>query len=249
MAQEATILPPLLGSPYLSNLRVFKLGFSDTADQISYSTMISPFGECNVQQVIELLEKCPRLEDLYLNTTLSGIDRLFALPSLGNLRVLQYYYGSEYDARNAGSGIYPLTALANNASLGRLTTLRLHAGRETTIDVDEVDAVLRSPHLPSLTHLQVHTLTSGDEGSRRIIDSGVLRRLKTLDIGYGNMTDEGARLLAACPDLKHLEVLDVSHNLLTEQGIAALRATGVRVVADDQHSADDEYDRYEVDME
>src|SRR5262249_34481367 len=144
------------------------------------------------------------------------------------------------------SDAYPLTTLANNPSLQRLTTLRLHPGRDTTIDLAEMDAVLRSPHLPSLTHLQVHMTTFGDEGCRTIIQSGILGRLKTLDIGYGNMTDDGARLLAACADLKNLELLDVSRNALTAGGIAALQATGIRVVADNQHAPDEEDYLYEV---
>src|SRR5207249_4356169 len=123
---------------------------------------------------------------------------------------------------------YPLTALANNASLQRLTTLRLHPGREVTIDLEEMTAVLLSPHLPSLTHLQVHMTTFGAAGCLAVIRSGALRRLKILDIGYGNMTDEGARLLADCPDLKNLERLDVSRNALTAQGIAAFQATGIQ---------------------
>src|SRR5207302_2226902 len=118
--QEATILPPLLESPYLTNLRVFKLGFSDSGEGMGHSTMVAPFLDCDAHQVIELLQKCPRLEELYLNTSLPGIDDLFALPALGNLRVLQYYYGF-----GEGSSAYPLEPLASNASLRRLTTLRL----------------------------------------------------------------------------------------------------------------------------
>jgi hypothetical protein len=85
-----------------------------------------------------------------------------------------------------------------------------------------------------LTHLQVRITTFGDEGCRTFIDSGALRRLEVLDLGYGNMTDEGARLLAACPDLKHLSALDVTRNALTASGIAALRDTRIQVVADNQ---------------
>jgi uncharacterized protein (TIGR02996 family) len=235
---SANIVPPLLESPYLTNLRVFKMGFSDTPDRIAYSTCIILFQGCTTDQVLELLAKCPRLEELYLNTGLHGIDRLFASRKLGNLRVLQYYY----------SGGYPLTTLAKNASLKQLTTLRLHAGRDTTIELNEMAAVLTSRHLPALTHLQVHMTTFGDEGARRIIKSGALRRLKHLDIGYGNLTDEGARLLAACPDLKHLDVLDVTRNTLTDDGISALRATGINVVADNQHTVDEDF-LFEVDWE
>ena len=244
-----TILPPLLGSPHLTNLRVFKLGFSDNGDRIGHSTMVAPFETCIAQQVIELLQKCPRLEELYLNTSLPGIEDLFGQSLLGNLRVLQYYYGmGGYDSHNQ-AGAYPLTVLANNASLQQLTTLRLHPGRDATIDLEEMDAVLRSPHLPRLTHLQVHMTTFGDEGCRSIIQSGILRRLKVLDIGHGNMTDAGARLLAGCADLKDLDLLDVSRNALTQQGIAALQATGVRVVADNQHDAEETEYLYEVDFE
>jgi uncharacterized protein (TIGR02996 family) len=245
---EATIMPPLIESQYLANLRVFKLGYSDTAEPLSHSTMVRPFENCNAEQIIELLRNCPRLEELYLNTSLAGIEGLFALPSLDKLRVLQYYYGNDYMGDNP-QGAYPLTALANNGSLQRLATLRLHPGREATIDLDEIDAVLRSPNLPSLSHLQVHMTTYGDEGCRAIGESGVLRRLKVLDIGYGNMTDEGARLLAANADLKHLELLDVSRNALTARGTSILRGTGVNVVGDNQHDVGEEDYLYEVDLE
>ena len=62
------------------------------------------------------------------------------------------------------------------------------------------------------------------------------------------MTDAGARLLAASADAKRLEVLNLSRNALTGAGVAALKKAGVRVVADGQHPADEEY-LYEVDRE
>lgn len=244
---ETNVIPLLLASPYLKNLRVFRLGFSDSGERIGHSTMVGPFNDCNVGQILELLDKCPRLEELYLNTSLPSIDKLFASPKLGNLRVLQYYFGMDADYINHDG--YPLSALAGNASLKKLTALRLHPGRDTTIDADQLDALLHSPNLPCLSHLQIHMTNYGDEGCRRIVRSGILRQLKTLDIGYGNMTDEGARLLAASPDLKNLELLDVSRNALTAEGIAALQATGVRFVADNQHDPDETEYLYEVDFE
>jgi hypothetical protein len=63
------------------------------------------------------------------------------------------------------------------------------------------------------------------------------------------MTDEGARLLAACPDLKRLQTLDVSRNALTKEGINALKKTGVRLVAADQHGPEDDAYLYQVDVE
>ena len=57
-----------------------------------------------------------------------------------------------------------------------------------------------------------------DEGCRDIVESGILKRLKVLDLRHGRITDEGARTLAACPDLARLERLDLSHNELTPEG-------------------------------
>ena len=43
-----------------------------------------------------MLKKCPRLEELYLNAELRPIDEVFSSALLGNLRVMQYYYGTNY---------------------------------------------------------------------------------------------------------------------------------------------------------
>lgn len=210
--------------------------------------MVQPFGGCDAKLVVEMLEKCPRLEELYLNTTFANIASLFSSAALGNLRVLQYYYGANYFGERQGS-IYPLKSLAKNPSLSKLTHLRFHPGRDATLDLGEVDALLRSKKLPSLTHLQLHMTTYADEGCKRIIASGILRRLKSLDIGYGNMTDVGARMLAGCPDLKNLEVLDVTRNALTGEGIQALQDVGIKVITDNQHDAEERDYLYEVDFE
>src|SRR5262249_9425581 len=76
---ECDILPPLLQSPYLSNLRSLEIGFGGNEGKVGYSTMVNPFGNCNAAQIIDLLGKCPHMEELYLNTNLPGIHRLFAL--------------------------------------------------------------------------------------------------------------------------------------------------------------------------
>ena len=243
-------LPFLAESPYLTNLRVLKYGFSDDHDGgPSHSTMVRPFEDCTADALLAVLKNCPRLEELYLNTDFSPIDDVFGSKLLGNLRVFQYYYGmGEYEGPNP----YPLSGLARNKALAKLTTLRFHPGRDAEIDLDEFYVLLRSKNLAALQHLQVHMTTFGDEGAERVVASGILERLKTLDMAYGNMTDEGARVLAASRDLKNLELLDVSRNALTRTGINALKKAGVRaVVADEQHNddPDDTAYLYSVDWE
>lgn len=162
--------------------------------------------------------------------------------------MLQYYYATGGYMRP--SVAHPLSVLANNPAARNLTTLRFHPGRDATIDLDELTALLNSPHLPALEHLQVHMTTFGDDLCTPLIASGIMKRLKTLDIGYGNLTDDGARQLAACPDGARLEALNLSRNALTGAGLIALAKARVRVVADDNQHADDETDYlYEVDRE
>jgi hypothetical protein len=207
--------------------------------------MVEPFGSTTAEMVIDLLKKCPRLEELYLNIDVRNVGALLGSELLGNVRVFQYYYGNNHRTYGRDrSDPYPLSALAQNKALTNLTTLRFHPGRDARIELDEADALVRSKNLPELEHLQIHVTTFGDEGAERIVASGILKQLKTLDIGYGNMTDAGAGVLARCPDLKNLDVLDVSHNALTSAGVRALRAAGVRVVAHDQHEPDDDQYAY-----
>lgn len=243
ISDGSNLLAPLAKSPFVKNLRVLKYGFSDDhEDGPSHSTMVQPFAN-KAKNLLKVLENNPRLEELYLNTEMNRIADVFSSPLLGNLRVFQYYYGNNY-MDDRGGDPYPVKKLAANKSLTNLTTLRLHPGRDAQIGLDDLEAIVNSKNLPALQNLQVHMTTYGNDGADAIVKSGILKRLKTLDIGYGNLTDDGARTLAASPDLKKLEMLNVSHNALTAAGIRALRATGVQVIADEQHAADEEYPEY-----
>ena len=71
----------------------------------------------------------------------------------------------------------------------------------------------------------------GDEGCREIVRSGVLKRLKVLDLRHGCVTDAGARVLAECPDTARLQHLDLSRNAVSAAGLDALRRAGVPAVA------------------
>ncbi len=77
----------------------------------------------------------------------------------------------------------------------------------------------------------------GNAGVREIIDSGILARLKWLDLRHGCVTDEGARLLAGSPDAGRLEHLDLSRNAVTAAGLALLRRRGLAVRADNPMTA------------
>src|SRR5262249_32930594 len=114
------------------------------------------------------------------------------------------------------SGLGKLLSLAPDVRLLRELVL----GYE---DLAGVRAIVHSPHLHNLTHLQLRCSDLGDVGCTDIVTSGILKKLKVLDLRHGAITDAGARILADCPDLKRLERLDVGGNALTQTGIDALR--------------------------
>jgi uncharacterized protein (TIGR02996 family) len=203
--------------PHFANLRVFQLGWTSDED---YG------GECwwqchlSGQGVCDLVEKMPRLEELYLFADSIDTKRLFSLPTLNHLRILQVYHCWEY----------PLEELAGNPALGNLTHLLLHPKADGAwsddapyIKLAGIRAILRSPHLGRLSHLRLRMAEVGDEGCQEIVDSGALRHLKVLDLRHGTITDEGARILAECPAVEKLELLDLTNNELTAEGIELLK--------------------------
>jgi uncharacterized protein (TIGR02996 family) len=222
------VLFPLVRSRSLGNVRVFQVG--------------DPDDQCHIDgdAAVGIVKVMPRLEELRLLAHGVDTDQLFGLKTLGPLRVLQVYHQQNY----------PLARLANNPSLGGLTDLLLfpHSADdyEPYIRLNDVRAVVRSPHLTGLRRLEIRMTDAGDAGSQEIVESGVLKRLKVLDLRYGRISDQGAATLAACPDLRKLESLDLTGNCMTAKGVAALKATGVNLRAERQWEAtDNEEDDYQ----
>ncbi|HEY7423024.1 MAG TPA: TIGR02996 domain-containing protein [Gemmataceae bacterium] len=229
-------------SPFLGNVRVFQLGMRKNffrGDLLLQPRMWSWAGSDSVA-------KLPRIEELYLFMRTYDAVGLFALSNLQNLRVLQV---------DQMVTPYPLGVLADNPALSNLTHLLLYPGvtQRPLIDLAGIRAVIQSPYLQSLTHLQLRRSDLGDVGCTEIVTSGILKRLKALDLRRGEITDAGARILADCPDLQRLEHLDIDRNGLTQAGIDALRRVlGDRLRADYQQTAEELAQRrylYEGDWE
>jgi uncharacterized protein (TIGR02996 family) len=234
-AEHHSELFELIGSPLFTNLRVFQMGgeippADGWCDCHTYASGLA-----------HAVAAMPRVEvlDLYCKEYDSGA--LYQLTNLTHLRELRIYHlGGR--ARAGFNPIYPLNVLANNPVFANLTHLLFHPhlgedldndGPISYIPVEQVRALVRSPHLKKLTHLQLRLSDMGDDGVREIIASGILKQLKWLDLRGGRISDGGAKLLAACPDAKHLEHLDLSRNAVTSAGLRALRKAGVKAVAND----------------
>jgi hypothetical protein len=226
---------PLLKATTLGNVRVLQLG--ETMEGEDY-----PNCHMDGDAAVGVVKRMPKLEELRLLAHRVDTDQLFSLRTLDRLRVLQVYHAQHY----------PLGRLAKNSSLGRLTNLLLfpHSADdyEPYIRLADLRAAVRAPTLTALAHLQLRGTDAGNAGCREIVASGILHRLKVLDLRYGCITDAGAQTLAGSAELKNLERLDLTGNNMTAAGVAALHATGVRVEAGSQWTssgnAEDDYQNY-----
>jgi hypothetical protein len=229
---DFTALYVLLNAAFLPHLRWLRIGEAENLDGHGrYNSEADGYG------LVELVERTPLLEELEVLAHNVDMARLFALDCLPRLRSLLVYHGVEE---------YPLEVLAANPALPALERIRLHpahGGDEGSFLVrEQVAALCRTPHLPALRHLHLHGSDLGDEGCRDIVASGILKRLKTLDLRFGCITDEGAGVLAACPDIRNLEHLSLADNQLTDQGQSLLRELGISVNVEGQDEVGgDEY--------
>jgi uncharacterized protein (TIGR02996 family) len=226
-------------APFLSCLQVFQFGETVNLTAESYNCTENASG------VAEIVRKMVRLEELSVFAHGTDLETLFGLPALANLRTLLVYHHPER---------YPLGVLANNPALGQLATLRLRPAHSEPRDGpflprDGVSALIHSPHLTSLRHLHLHASGLGNEGCEEIVRSGLLKRLKVLDLRHGCVQDEGALTLAACPDIKNLEFLCLADNELTPVGQAALKRLGIPVECDTQNEPGSDAYLYSGDME
>ncbi|HEX5270923.1 MAG TPA: hypothetical protein VFW33_10565, partial [Gemmataceae bacterium] len=229
--EDEAALHVLLRWPHLRNIRRFQLGWLANEEYGDFCHFQCHLGG---RLLDDFVKQMPNVEELLVFAHFDDIEKLVARP-MPRLRVLQLYHGWSY----------PLERLARNATLTKLTHLLCHPhaldyGAQPYISLADLRAVCRSQHLTSLTHLRLRLTNFGDDGAKVIVESGILKRLKVLDLRHGAITDRGAGLLAACPDLRNLELLDLSRNALTEVGIAALRTTTIPVQLDHQHAADAE---------
>jgi uncharacterized protein (TIGR02996 family) len=229
---------PLVGAPCLRNIRVFRVGEDQGDDHECFRNYL------NTPAVASLVRSMPDLEELYIFANSYNLTDIFTLPTLKHLRILKAYHRSQ---------VHRLDVLAANPAFRNLTHLLLHphalawhdnrtedqaAGfrrEEGYLPLRVVQALLDSPNLPHLRHLQLRLSSMGDDGCKAIVESGILKRLKSLDLRHGRITDAGARLLVASPDIRSLERLDLGYNALSADGAALVAGLGPGCRAEPRH--------------
>jgi|SRR5262245_5978306 len=225
-------LEPLLSSPYLGGLKNFSLGDAEAYHCTAEGTLVP-----------ELVRRMPRLRELDVRAARPDAAALFAIP-FPDLRAFTADYLSE---------MFPLAVLARNERLGQLERLFLSVrdpgpppGAAEDVDFlltlespaefarNHLGPFLRAPQFIRLTDLTIRFEILGDPGCEAIAQSGILRRLRRLDLRQCGITDAGAEALARSPDLWRLEWLDVGGNRLTPAGVARLQGADIRVQWDSQ---------------
>ena len=211
----------LVGAKF-DNLRSFTLGDDDH----------SCHSEGEV--VAEVVRKMPRIEELKFGARGIDTEALFKL-KMPNLRSLIVHHLTDY----------PIEVLAKNKSLTNLETLKIHPHAfeydeavSAYLRFEHIKALARSKSLQSLQNLQFRMSDMGNPGIEEIIKSGLLGRLKVLDLEHGCVTDEGVDMLVASSDLAKLERLVLDGNAITDDGVAKLKKSGVKFSAKEQLDPD-----------
>ena len=222
--------------PHFAAVRRMRLGGPDDAKGEPYTSE----DQCHTEGSFahHFVKQMPNVEELTLRAHNVDAAKLFALPMPG-LRVLILDHARRY----------PLDKLAANKTVTKLTHLVCHPhalgedeGGDEDGDGGGQKAYIRLKHLRAvcragwpLEFLRLRLTDFGDDGAKEIVASGVLKRLKHLDLSGGCVTEEGANLLAACPDLKNLDALNLDENAIHGTGPERLRAAFPSVKLASQH--------------
>ena len=221
---------PLAGTQIVRNLRLLRIGNDETHSSGGMADLTA------------FLAAATRLESLHLACGDVNTPALFALP-LAHLRELHVHCET----------MYATDTLAENPAFAGLRTVAFHPHAHydwnsnvpddgAYLSAHDVRHIAYSPHLTQLEHLQLNCLNAGDEGIDLLVNSGLIHRLKTLDLRHGCVTDAGAfALVKALEGTPHaLASLKLGDNALTGDGVAALRRLKLTLDAPDQHDPGDD---------
>ncbi|OWK45135.1 TIGR02996 domain-containing protein [Fimbriiglobus ruber] len=204
---------PLVRAPWLPALRHFAFGPIVSGQSVLHLTEIENF-----------VAGARRLKRLEFRGSVEDWSRFWAR-SPRRLRRLEI----------TTSDPIPFRILESCERLGNLRRIQLGSITHRqypgprTITPDELRTFFRSPHFPALRYLTLRLPQFGDVGIDELIASGLIDRLRGLDLTGCGITDDGAQELAVCPAVSRLKYLRVDDNQLSPVGIDALAGVGVTV--------------------
>ncbi|MDT0397351.1 MULTISPECIES: STM4015 family protein [Streptomyces] len=225
-------------------------------------------GEYLIEALVELRDRLPRLEALFLGDVHFEESELSWMEQCDVAPVLEAYPGlRELGVRGSNglgfpvirheglrtlrfeTGGLPASVTRNVAAseLPNLEYLELWLGDEwygcdTTLE--DLQPFLTGERLPSLLHLGLQNSQFQDEIAAAVAQAPVVARLESLRLSMGVLGDEGAEALLGGQPLTHLRFLDLHHHYLSDAMMLrlwdALEPAGVRVDLTGNGDEDDE---------
>jgi len=194
-------------------------------------------------RLLPFLESLTRLETLSLWVYEPAFQRVFAM-NWPHLRKLRVEFGHDI----------PIGVLARNDTLGELRRLEIDTDYRglSSVGVEDVREFAAAEHLANFRHMRLRYCDDGDRLVRTLIRSGLMRRLKTLDLQHGNIGDQGVRAFVQSDCARRLSTLDLRYNRISDGGLEQLESLNCDVIAHPQSARRDERgtnDLYEEDFE
>jgi len=184
-----------------------------------------------------------------------GVQRLAVGLGAGALPAVTFLEVSSMHVGDAGASA--LAAALGRGALPRLKQLWLFNAAIGDAGLVALAPALR--RLPALERLVLHSNPFGDEGLAALVapppppagalppPTGVLTKLKVLDLGYTQITDAGCAALAAALDSGALPALKVLYLQGAEHGGIPASATAVAAVYEARDTLKDEGEEEEED--
>ena len=147
-------------------------------------------------------------------------------------------------------GGLPQTVISSIASskLPNLKKLNLYLGVDSygfDADIDDIKQLLKNKNFESLEYLGLGDSEIQDEVIEAVMESEIVKQLKTLDFSNGTASNKGAQIILDNKEkLTNLEHLNLEYHFIDEEYMAKLEKLPFEVNLKEQQENDEEYGNY-----
>lgn len=147
-------------------------------------------------------------------------------------------------------GGLPQTVISSIASskLPNLKKLNLYLGVDSygfDADIDDIKQLLKNESFESLEYLGLGDSEIQDEVIEAVMESEIVKQLKTLDFSNGTTSNKGAQIILDNKEkLTNLEYLNLEYHFIGEEYMAELEKLPFEVNLKEQQENDEEYGNY-----
>lgn len=147
-------------------------------------------------------------------------------------------------------GGLPKTVISSIASakLPNLKKLNLYLGIDDygfDADIEDIEELLKNETFESLEYLGLGDSAIQDDVIKVVMESKIVKQLKTLDFSNGTASNEGAQMILDNKDkLTNLEYLNLEYHFIDEEYMSELEKLPFEVNLKEKQDNDEEYGNY-----